>query len=281
MKQSFLKKTPWLALIGAWVIIMTGSWAADGLKGDPLFAAWCPILAKYQWLVVPFVSGVFVAASILLYHHRQAFSLARSLSRHLCEPHQSLTLLVSPSQPPLSPTSPLFPLRLVANNGSSVELQGKSLEEDIKELDKELEKIRWNWQQLLRAIVPHTSALQRLHLIGSPDPRGSFAQLDLCKAILEQYLPGVRILPVGEPIDFENFNTLVQCMRRIIKEEKQYGIKEQDIIIDVTGGFKMASIAGASITFSSQVTFQYVQTQPPNDVYAYDVIYQSPFALEE
>jgi len=153
MKQSFLKKTPWLALIGAWVIIMTGSWAADGLKGDPLFAAWCPILAKYQWLVVPFVSGVFVAASILLYHHRQAFSLARSLSRHLCEPHQSLTLLVSPSQPPLSPTSPLFPLRLVANNGSSVELQGKSLEEDIKELDKELEKIRWNWQQLLRCVL--------------------------------------------------------------------------------------------------------------------------------
>jgi hypothetical protein len=52
-------------------------------------------------------------------------------------------------------------------------------------------------------------------------------------------------------------------------------MKEQDIIIDVTGGVKTASIAGASITFNTQVTFQYVQTFPPYEVYAYDVVYQS------
>jgi len=280
MKQSFIKVikgTPWPAILVAWLIIMTGSWTADGLKGDVLFTLWAPALARYQWLAILVVFVVFVSASIWLYHHRQAFSLARSLSRHLCEPHSSLILLVSPSNIPLPDPASLFPLHFRLDNGTSIELQGASLTEDIQTLDT----IRWNWQQVLRAVVPHSAKLQRLRLIGSPEPRGSFLQLDLCKAILERYLPGVTILPVDEPIDFENFNALVQCMRRIIKEEEQHGMKEQDIIIDVTGGFKTTSIAGASITFRSQVTFQYVQTQPPNDVYAYDVIYQSPFALEE
>jgi hypothetical protein len=57
-------------------------------------------------------------------------------------------------------------------------------------------------------------------------------------------------------------------------------MNERDIIIDVTGGFKTTSIAGASITFNSQVTFQYVQTLPPNEVYAYDVVYQPPFSTD-
>jgi hypothetical protein len=280
MNQSFIsiiKKTPWSALLVAWLIIMTGSWMADGLKGDQLFATWLPpALAKCQWLIILFAFVVFISASIWLYHHRQAFSLARSLSRHLCEPHSSLILLVSPSNISLPTTSPLFPLYLGLDNGMSIELRGTSLTADIQALDQ----IRWNWQQILRALVPHSAKLRRLRLIGSPEPRGSFLQLDLCKAILERYLSGVTILPVDEPIDFENFNALVQCMRRIIKEEEHHGMKEQEIIIDVTGGFKTTSIAGASITFNSQVTFQYVQTQPPNEVYAYDVIYQSPFAIE-
>ena len=53
-------------------------------------------------------------------------------------------------------------------------------------------------------------------------------------------------------------------------------MSERDIMIDVTGGIKTASIAGASITFNSQVMFQYVQTQPPYEVYAYDVLTRLP-----
>ena len=39
----------------------------------------------------------------------------------------------------------------------------------------------------------------------------------------------------------------------------------------VTGSPKTASIAGSAITFSTEVTFQYVQTNHSLAVYAYDV----------
>jgi hypothetical protein len=187
-------------------------------------------------------------------------------------------LLVSPARPALAQTAPLFPLHITDDRGNSVELTGTSLVDDIKALDA----IMWNWQQLLRAIVPHVhdATLQRLHLIGSPGVSGSFEQLPLCQQVLAHYLPQVQIVPERDPVDFEDFNALVHCMRRIIQDEKRSGMSERDIIIDVTGGIKTASIAGASITFNSQVMFQYVQTQPPYEVYAYDVLYQASTSLE-
>ena len=195
------------------------------------------------------------------------------LSRHLCEPRACLILLVSP--PNIVPTQKeeLFPLELT-QNGQNVQLAGVSLAEDIKRLDA----FRWNWQQLFRAVLPHAEGgkLHRLHLIGSTEPNGSFVHLSLCQEVLKKYLPDVTIVPFAEAIDFEEFNELVQCMRHIITDEKERGMHVEDIVIDVTGGLKMASIAGASITFNSKVTFQYVQTQKPYKAYAYDVVYQPP-----
>ena len=278
MKARFITRLPWRALLLAWLVFMTGSWASDGLKGEPLFGVWWPWLGQHPWYVTAFVCMVFIVTSICLYHNRQAFAPVRSLSRHLCEPHEVVILLVSPSNPAVTPGAPLFPFHLTDGRGHSVALAGASLAEDIKTLDA----IRWNWQPLLRALVPHTheARLQRLHLIGSSGPGGSFEQLPLCQQFVGQYLPQVEIQPLRDPVDFEDFNTLVRCMRRIIEAEKRRGISERDIIIDVTGGFKTTSIAGAGITFNSQVMFQYVQTRPPYEVYAYDVLYQSPMSLD-
>lgn len=65
-------------------------------------------------------------------------------------------------------------------------------------------------------------------------------------------------------------------LREYEVEEK---ISEEDIIIDVTGGQKTTSIAGALVTLNSQVTFQYVQTNEPYNVVAYDVVIQSPVSI--
>ena len=277
MGQSFVYRIPWRALGAAWLVLITGNWAAQGLEGDPLFDKWHPALEAYQVPITVLIVALFIITSVWLYRNRQAFALARNLSRRLCEPHASVILLVSTPTPTIVPPSavPLFPLR-VTDKGQTVELQGQSLEKDIQTLNA----IRWNWQQLLRAIAPHRRKLRRLRLIGSPGSGGSFNHLPLCKNILTHYLPEVKIIAIEEPTDFEDFNALVRCMKKIIDQEKDAGMKEQDIVIDVTGGIKTASIAGASITFNSSVTFQYVQTFPPNDVYAYDVMYQ-PLSSEE
>jgi hypothetical protein len=275
MKPKLFSKIPWRALMGVWLIIVAGSWTADALKGEVLFGEWWHVFEKYPLIGMLLAASVFIGTSLWIWHNRWRFSLARSLSRQRCLPHSSLILLVSPQNPKFLEDPLAFPLQ-IRTGSSDIALKGERLDVDIEELNK----VRWNWQQLLRAIVPHVSRLQRVHLIGSPAPTGSFDQLPLAKTFLERYLPGVTFDSVPTPIDFEDFNVLVERIHKILKEEKERGTEEKDIIIDVTGGFKTASIAAASVTLNSRVTFQYVQTVPPNDVYAYDVIYQPPMSLE-
>lgn len=70
----------------------------------------------------------------------------------------------------------------------------------------------------------------------------------------------------------------INAIIQIVKEE---GAEENDIIIDVTGGQKTASIAASLATLHNKVTFQYVQTNPPYEVFAYDVISENHFSLPE
>jgi hypothetical protein len=42
---------------------------------------------------------------------------------------------------------------------------------------------------------------------------------------------------------------------------KRQGMRESHITIDVTGGFKPTSVAGAMMTVSTNVVFQYVHTE--------------------
>ena len=71
---------------------------------------------------------------------------------------------------------------------------------------------------------------------------------------------------------------MVRHIQETIKKQKKGGegkekFTDKDIVIDVTGGNITASIAGASSTLSTGITFQYVQTNSPHEVYAYDVAY--------
>src|SRR3990172_563321 len=176
--------------------------------------------------------------------------------------------------PPLS-----FPMTLQAGD-VSVTLEGKSLEDDIDALNELPSNRRWNWQQLLRAITPHKNRVRRVRLVGSPGSGGSFEQLPFCAAMLARYLPNAKIVMATRPVSFEDFNELVDLIRLVIREERNAGIKAKDIVIDITGGQKTASIAAAAATFNSAVTFQYVQTSAPYDVYSYDLVWQSPISLE-
>jgi hypothetical protein len=61
-------------------------------------------------------------------------------------------------------------------------------------------------------------------------------------------------------------------LRQVIEAAKNEHLADRDIMIDVTGGQKTASIAGASVTLNNDVVFQYVQTGgDPPEVFAYDL----------
>ena len=262
------------------LVLISGSWIADGVKGEVLFSDWSGFFANRAWgLLVAF--GVFFVASGLLYRLRRTFANIQSLSWHKCDPHKSLILLVS---------TPTFGTRLDDSqtlhfsDGTEIQLN-KDLHQDIENLDKLAKKkpsYRWNWQQMLRAIRPHIDPekrLRRLHLIGSTD--GSFKHLDSCKKWLEGYLPCVEITRDESGVNFGDFNAMVRRIQETIDKQKKGGkgkvkFTDKDIVIDVTGGTTTASIAGASTTLNTKVTFQYVQTNPPYEVFAYDVAYHLP-----
>ncbi|MBI4377976.1 MAG: hypothetical protein HY578_02645 [Nitrospinae bacterium] len=282
LRLDYLKKLPWAGILTVISTFITGSWLADGLKGEALFIDWFPVLKDYQIIVTFVILMLFLASFFWLFYHRQSFYPVRRLSQHPCEPHAYLILLLT--SPNISLPSPFtFPLKVTDRHGKTATLDGKSLRSDILALNS---LDFWNWQQVMRGLEPHTN-LQRVYLIGSADSKrikGSFYFMSQAEALIKQYLPSVKkVDKVNEPINFEDFEKLVKTIEDIIEIFKKEGLKEKDIIIDITGGQKIPSIAGAAVTLRREVTFQYVRTDPVyddiRDVQAYDVIIQSPASL--
>jgi len=128
----------------------------------------------------------------------------------------------------------------------------------------------------MRALLSQDrSQPQCVYLLGSTNPHGagSFEWLDHCKALIENYFKQVQIIK-KEVSDFENLEELVELINSIIHEARNNAIDERKIIVDVTGGQKTASIAAALVTLHNRVTFQYVQTNDPYEVIAYNVKFE-------
>lgn len=266
-----------LAVFLALLVLVSGSWIADGVKGEILFSDWFDFFGNRAWgLSVAFV--VFLVSSYGLYRLRHAFANIQSLSRHKCDPHKSLILIVSTPTPGTRLDDSIM---LHFPDGTEIQLSD-CLDQDLDKLDKLLQEkpsCKWNWQQQMRAIKPHVNPekqLLRLHLIGSTGDGGSLEHLDSCEKWLERYLPVVKITKDESGVDFNDFDAVVQHIQKIIDEQKKEDkvkLTDKDIVIDVTGGTSMASIAAASTTLNTRVTFQYVQTNSPREVHAYDVAY--------
>ncbi|MFZ1575897.1 MAG: hypothetical protein WAT36_11810 [Chromatiaceae bacterium] len=157
--------------------------------------------------------------------------------------------------------------------GTWISLEDKGLEDLVC---KTPDLPQWSWQQTLRAAYYHRTRLERLVLVGSTGAKGSGTkeQLDLAKAFLTTWFPG-KVMVYGEPTapasdydtrwqaDFENLEGLERLLRNILRESRRdtAGFTDADIVIDCTGGLKVASIAAAMVTLDRpQLMFQYVGT---------------------
>ncbi len=270
-----LSKFPWKALMSLGSSILTGGWAADGIKGDPLFT-WIPILCNYPIIITSVVTILFISSIAWAYSRRSDFLAFRTLNQEECSPHSCLILPLSIMLP--KPVTSDFPIQFA----SGVSIPGDDLQTDIEGLNP----AKWNWQQMLRVLQIHQHTLKHVFLIGSADTEyqgkktlGSFHDITFAKKIIKKYCPNIvkidDIDHYGTPVDFEDFKSLVSVMEEGISFYKKKGLHEQDIIIDATGGQKITSIAAAVVTMNNNVTFHYVQTNPPNRVLAYDLLIQS------
>lgn len=275
---------PWLTLVSALLILILGGWVTDALKGDELFTS-VPWLGERQWVVRVGLGVSLLAVAWRVFLKRRELMSVGALSQARAEPRRALILPLSPAGAIIE-RQPDGQIRVQRVNRSGVPVgepvllaaRPETLDDDILALDA---LNRWPWQQLLRAIAPHRQSLRCLHLLGSSGADGSHEDLDQATTLLRGYLPNCAEPTASEPIDFDDLKAMMKALRHAVGDlttvrDTSTGrrIREEDIVIDVTGGYKPTSIAGAIMTLSSDVTFQYVHTTGTNEVREYELLHR-------
>ncbi len=274
--------------------MITANWTAEALKCIIFENKFCWTQEYGGWSTTAGACLAFVVSFLFLYKYRWDFVPIKNFSEEEVRPHRCLIIPIS------SPwrrgkerdveiiNAENGKFRISVKNmdtGDFVKIPQNKLSDDIDRL----EGTGWSWQQLLRGIEKHVenNKLEQIYLIGSPDTKtmkGSHSVLNVAESIIRDYIQRIKkIHKHQQPVDFEVFNSLTDALNKAISTFKEEGYHENDIIIDITGGQKTTSIAGAAVTLDNKVTFQYVQTNPDEKgeykVLAYDVVIQSPPSL--
>ncbi|TCK06211.1 hypothetical protein [Phorcysia thermohydrogeniphila] len=132
-----------------------------------------------------------------------------------------------------------------------------------------------NWEVPLRAIAYHGEKLERLIVLTSPQSSKQFA---LFKKLASSFFKGdSRLLSVLEKAqevkinDFEDIEEVFGALNSIYQRLSEDGYKDRDVIVDVTGGQKTVSIAGAFMTLYRGREFQYISTNDKENIKSYDI----------
>lgn len=79
--------------------------------------------------------------------------------------------------------------------------------------------------------------------------------------------------PQNKGVDFEDVTRLVDLVNSVYQRFYEQGIEDRDIMVDITGGQKVATIAGAAIALAEGRRFQYVSPRGGYKVHHYNVTY--------
>ncbi|MDB4948546.1 MAG: hypothetical protein JWM27_1195 [Gemmatimonadetes bacterium] len=260
-RPGWVRGVPFGAFALGLASLLSGGLAVNSFTGSPPMP-WLPLFHDHALRVGGACTLAFVLASFGLLKLRHQFLAPRTLYEREVRPRHGLILLLSP---------PDIPLDGIPEGAFSV--RGVPLTGDVETDDRALVAagVRWRWQQLLRGLAPHRSKVSHLYLIGSKGDPGSFDALDDAKSLILHYARDADVHKHLEAVDFEDLNALTIAIRTGVRAHMKAGLALSDIMIDVTGGPKTASIAGAIFTLNSNVTFQYVQTNKPFKPREYDL----------
>ncbi len=127
---------------------------------------------------------------------------------------------------------------------------------------------RCSWEMQLR-ILEKYNQIEYLYVIGSEN--GSYNQIKHFEELVKKFFPNVQIIGHNQGIDFENLEKNILALEEAFRELKEKSLKDNEILIDTTGGQKVQSIAGAFYSLSYDRYFVYVSTNS-KEVKVFDVI---------
>lgn len=142
------------------------------------------------------------------------------------------------------------------------------------------------WQMPLEAIHYHRERIEYVVVITSADradgdpetddrARGTWRDLDLFRDTVARLDCSPELLTVdrcAHGVDFENAALLVDAIEEAYQLLDGHGLSGRDVLIDITGGQKVATVAGAASALADGRLFQYVSTHDHRPR-TYDVTY--------
>lgn len=255
----------------AFILICTQSWIANGFQGSALFEWWSggfeckQTCAPNFWVVQICLLVVSFGCAVWLYKRRRSFmpvQIQRIGQPGKIDPHAILILTLSRSTWQWTPT------KLERDKGEHCDLPD-DLAGALHAMEQLGEREKFSWEQLLRAIDKHKSALQHIVLIGSKGKEGTVQKVEQCEAMIRHYFPQHALSFEHREADFESLDELLGVYRNLVESKKN---RKQDVMIDVTGGTKVVSIAAAMVSLKySEIEFQYVETSGDKRVRSFNV----------
>jgi hypothetical protein len=261
-----------LNILLAFAISLLLSWFADGINAGELFVRWpggALTFGDAWFFCVMAVMGLLsVASAALLYRRRRSFlpvAVQRIGQPGHVDPHAVLVLTVS------WPGWEWQPGQLTRTKDEKHQSHAlpATLLEALSAMAALGRRDSFSWEQLLRAIREHLPRVQRVILIGSSG--GTAASFDACRQMIVHYFPSLDPASIQPRVaSFEALDDLLSVYGRIIGEE---AARKREIMIDVTGGTKVVSIAAAMVTLEHpEIEFQYVETEGDKRVRSFNVV---------
>jgi hypothetical protein len=277
---------PWLA---AAVSVLSAHLTANAVL-DLLGKAHAPVSTGWNLSF----AILFIGSVVYLFRKRNTLFRPRTqlLTRERVNPRKHLLLFLSVLNPGVTYDVRGIPLGL--------KLDFENLNTDLETMvcwKTELKKPFWQWEMPLRAIRAHLGpdTPETITVICSKESiNQAWKFLWICRQYpefhkIEKYFflacrDGVTELlePDSEKDfddyqgwDFESFDDLSRALAGLLKKFKEMKIKEKEVMIDFTGGPKVASVVAAAMTFNRKIKAQYVQTNPDYQVFSYDIVMTS------
>lgn len=236
---------PTLSKVGFFVLfIITLGWMGDSISEfmkiilhiDQNF--W----AKTALGIIPFSLVVIISWWRWRYTQQKAVKL--NIKSDTIIPHAGVTLFLSTVRP-------------------------EHIERLIKKDWSVLEAERFPWKPCQRGLELHKGKLKEVWVVCSLQSSKQFAHF---KAMFQELYPDVHFVRLDIE-SFEDISALVETLEDVFAN-LPHDIDETDVVIDITGGQKPASIAGMMVSLvNANRQVQYVQTNEPHDVktYAYEI----------
>lgn len=267
--RSLAGSTQWSVVILALLLLLLFSWFTDQLW-DVISARKWPDVTQWSALI-----AFPLSLAVLLYYAR---SVAKAVVPDVaCErvdqnSVQKVACLILFLSPPSKDSES------VQHWTSDANLKGC--------LSSCLGKMQGPWRMPFEGIALHSGRLKHIAVICSADLQdsqdGTWRHFETFRKLARHLLgtddvdvfnAGARLLDKAG-VDFEDAAILVQLVNEVYRHFRELGFKEADILVDITGGQKVPTIAGAAIAMAEGRRFQYVSTRDYK-VRLYDVTYKT------